>query len=71
MLKGVVGIDKLGLTTEQWALFEKITVEQLKMRILMRNGQFGKPLSDKRIREIFAGDIKPIAFDYEQAKLAA
>jgi hypothetical protein len=71
MLKGVVGIDKLGLTAEQWALFEKITVEQLKMRILMRNDQFGKPLSDKRIREIFAGDIKPIAFDYEQAKLAA
>lgn len=71
MLKGVVGIDKLGLTDEQWALFEKITVEQLKMRILMRNDQFGKPLSDKRVREIFAGDIKPIAFDYEQAKLAA
>ena len=71
MLKGVVGIDRLGLTQEQWAIFERITVEQLKSRILMRNDQFGKPLSDKRVREIFAGQIAPIAFDYEQAKLAA
>jgi hypothetical protein len=71
MLKGVVGIDALGLGDEEWDIFERITVEQLRSRILMRNDQFGKPLSDARIREIYAGKITPIDFDYEQAKLAA
>lgn len=71
MLKGVIGIDSLGLSPQEWDIFEQISVEQLKSRILMRNDQFGKPLSDARIQEIFAGRIKPIAFDYEQAKLAA
>jgi hypothetical protein len=71
MLKGIVGLDREGLTQPQWARFEAITVEQLKSRILMRNDQFGKPLSDKRIRAIFAGDVTPLAFDYAHAKLAA
>jgi hypothetical protein len=71
MLKGVVGLDREGLSADDWKLFEKITIEQLKSRILMRNDQFGKPLSEKRIREIYAGEVTPIAFDYAQAKLAA
>ena len=33
----------------------------------MRNGQFGHPVSERRIEEIFAGDIEPIAFDYSLA----
>src|SRR6185369_9769974 len=71
MLRGIVGLDREGLSREDWAAFERITLEQMKSRILMRNDQFGKPLSDKRVREIYAGDVTPIAFDYAQAKLAA
>lgn len=71
MLKGVVGLDREGLTPDDWKLFEALTIEQLKSRILMRNDQFGKPLSDRRIRELHAGEAAPVAFDYAQAKLAA
>ena len=71
MLKGVVGLDREGLTQDDWKLFEQITTEQLKSRILMRNDQFGKPLSEKRIRELQDGAATPVAFDYAQAKLAA
>ena len=36
----------------------------------MRNAQFNYPLSEARIREIFAGRIEPVAFDYERAQLS-
>jgi hypothetical protein len=71
MLRGIVGLDREGLSREDWAAFERISIEQMKSRILMRNDQFGKPLSDKRVKEIYAGEVTPIAFDYAQAKLAA
>jgi hypothetical protein len=34
----------------------------------MRNAQFSHPLTDQRIAEIVAGEIDPIAFDYERAE---
>jgi hypothetical protein len=37
----------------------------------MRNEQFGAPLAEARIQEIYAGKIEPIAFDYARARLAA
>jgi hypothetical protein len=48
-----------------------MSVEQLKVRILMRNAQFSYPLAEPRLKEIFAESCTPIAFDYEKAKLAA
>lgn len=33
-----------------------------------RNAQFSHPLTDKRIAEIVAGKIEPIAFDYARAE---
>lgn len=75
MLKGIVGLDQEGLTAEEWQLLGDISVEQLKGRIRMRNAQFGYPLSEQRVQEIFAGACEPIPFDYakanEKAKLAA
>jgi hypothetical protein len=37
----------------------------------MRNAQFSYPLSEERVQAIYRGDIQPLAFDYERAKLAA
>jgi hypothetical protein len=71
MLMGIVETDHESMSDEEWALFERLSEEQLKLRIQMRNEQFGKPLDDARIRAIYAGDIAPIAFDYERARLAA
>jgi len=71
MLKGVAGLDDGNMTDPDWDLLCRLTVEQLKLRIHMRNDQFGKPLSEARIAEIFRGEIEPVAFDWAGAQLAA
>ncbi len=71
MLKGVVGLDREGLSDAEWRTLTKISVEQLKYRIKMRNAQFSYPLSDKRLEQVFAGTLAPIPFDYAKAKLVA
>jgi len=71
MLKGVVGLDDEGLSDAEWRSLSEISVAQLKLRIRMRNAQFGNPLSEARVQAIFAGACPPLAFDYEKARLAA
>jgi hypothetical protein len=67
-MKGIAGVDKANLSEADWDLLKKLTVEQLEMRIHMRNAQFGHPLSDKRVEEILSGKIEPIDFDYKKAE---
>jgi hypothetical protein len=71
MLKGIVGLDDEGLSGSEWKLLAEMSLEQLRGRILMRNAQFGRPIGQARLAELLAGRSKPIAFDYERAKLAA
>jgi hypothetical protein len=71
MLRGIVGLDAEGLSAEEWQTLERLSIEQLKARIVMRNAQFNAPLSPVRLNEILAGRCEPLAFDYEKAKLAA
>ena len=71
MLKGIVGLDDEGLSAQEWRILEHLSIEQLKARILMRNAQFGYPLTRPQLDEILSGRCAPIAFDYEKAKLAA
>jgi hypothetical protein len=71
MLKGVVGLDAEALSAEEWQTLERLSIEQLKARILMRNAQFSYPLSDARLKTALSGGCEPIAFDYEKARLAA
>lgn len=71
MLKGIVGLDAEGLTAEEWRILERLSTEQLKARILMRNSQFGHPLGEARLAQALAGGCEPLAFDYEKARLAA
>lgn len=66
-MKGIAGVDDANLSESDWDLLRKLTMEQLEMRIHMRNAQFGYPVSDKRISEILSGKIEPIKFDYERA----
>lgn len=70
MLKGVMGLDRQNLSDAEWDLFERLTVEQLKLRIRMRNAQFGNPLPEARIQAIYRGEIAPLAFDYRAAEYA-
>lgn len=71
MLRGVVELGGLAPDETDWALVEELVTGQLRRRVHMRNGQFGEPVSARRIEEIFAGDIEPIAFDYALAEKAA
>lgn len=71
MLKGVAGLDGEGLTDAEWNTLAEISVEQLRCRILMRNAQFGRPLTGARLDDALAGRLQPVRFDYERARLAA
>jgi hypothetical protein len=71
MLKGVIGLDDESLTEADWTLLGDLTTAQLKLRIRMRNEQFGGPLREERIAAIERGEIEPLAFDWERARLAA
>lgn len=71
MLAGIAGLDDMGLGPADWALLTELTVAQMRMRVQMRNAQFGRPLSDARLRAIDAGDVEPLSFDYRRAGLRA
>ncbi len=67
MLAGIVGLDEEGWTREQFELMSDLVVEQLRLRIRMRNAEFSFPLSEDRVQAIYSGDIDPEPFDYERA----
>jgi hypothetical protein len=68
MMAGVIGVDEEGLSDKEWRVLEELTVEQLKLRLDMRNAQFSHPVSAARIKEILAGKIEPVQFDYARAE---
>jgi hypothetical protein len=69
MMYGVVGVERDDdFTQGDWRELTEITCELLRLRLYMRNAQFSHPLSDARIKEIIAGKVEPIAFDYKKAE---
>ena len=68
MMAGVIGIDQENLSKTDWEEMVELTTEQLRMRLYMRNAQFSHPLSDARIKEIVAGKIEPMRFDFAKAE---
>ena len=68
MMAGVIGVDEEGLSEAEWKELTELTVEQLRLRLAMRNAQFSHPVSDARVTEILAGKIEPIKFDYARAE---
>lgn len=71
MLAGIAGLDDMHLGAADWGLLTELTVTQMKLRVRMRNAQFGRPLGDARLRAIDAGDVEPLSFDYGRAGLRA
>jgi hypothetical protein len=67
MLEGIAGLGKHPLSEADWEQLCDMTVEQSRMRIHMRNGQFGYPVDDARIAELLAGEGAPVRFDWERA----
>jgi len=68
MMHGVIGVDDQGLSESDWKELTELTMEQLRLRLFMRNAQFSHPLSDERIQEILDGRIDPIRFDFDKAE---
>lgn len=68
MMYGVVGVEMEEMTNSDWAELTEVTCEILRLRLYMRNAQFSHPVSEGRIKEIVAGKIEPIAFDYRRAE---
>jgi hypothetical protein len=71
MLEGIAGLVDAPLEAADWATLERLSVEQGRCRIRMRNAQFGHPLTDERIAALAAGAAPPLAFDYARAGLLA
>lgn len=69
MLQGIAGLDEEAWDEAGWARFNAMTVAQLRLRVRMRNAQFGYPLPEERIRAIEEGEIDPLPFDYRRAGL--
>lgn len=66
VLNGIVAVNEHAREVEDWDLLEKLVIEQLRRRVVMRNGQFGNPVPQSRIDEIFAGKIEPMRVDLDQ-----
>jgi hypothetical protein len=64
MRSGFIGLAAQELAPAEWEEIAAMTRKILLQRIHMRNEQFSDPLSQERIREIDAGRIQPLEFDY-------
>ena len=73
MLKGIVGLDADGLAAADWRTLERMSLEQLRVRIRMRNAQFSGLLAGAALERALDGRCAPLAFDYAKAgaRLAA
>ena len=70
MLEGIAGLDEEGWSDNEFRLMGKLVIAQLRLRIHMRNAEFSYPLTEKRIQEIFNGEIDPETFDFQRAEEA-
>jgi hypothetical protein len=69
MLEGIAGLADQPFAPADWATLHRLSVEQGRYRIRMRNAQFGYPLAAARVRDLEAGAAAPLAFDYARAGL--
>jgi hypothetical protein len=67
MLAGIAGLAEAPLAPADWALLRRLTLEQSRARIRMRNAQFGTPLDEGRVRALESGAAAPLSFDYARA----
>ncbi len=68
MLSGIVGLDAERMSDADYELMTGLVVEQLRVRIRMRNSEFSYPLAEDRIQAIYRGDIEPEPFDAAKAE---
>jgi hypothetical protein len=68
MLLGIMETDDADLTDSDWDTLIQYTVEQMKSRILMRNAQFSRPVSEQRLEELLLGRAEAVHFNFQIAE---
>jgi hypothetical protein len=61
------GIEGLAEEPELWERLSELSIEQMRLRIRMRNAQFGHPLPEARVRDLCAGRCEPLPFEWSRA----
>jgi hypothetical protein len=67
MLHGIADLSDTSTTAEQWRTLQSLTVAQGRLRIRMRNAQFGYPVPAGRVAELETGAAQPLGFDFRRA----
>jgi hypothetical protein len=70
MVTGIAGFCDAGLDAGEWGVLVQLTLEQSRLRVLMRDAQFGHPVDAARIEQLLAGEAAALPFDWERAGLA-
>jgi hypothetical protein len=70
MLTGIIGLGDTELQDAEWDLLIELTVAQSRLRIRMRQEQFGQPVDAARLDVLLAGGARPVVFDWGRARLA-
>lgn len=68
MHEGVADLGAGGLDAGSLRLLTELSTAQMRARIHMRNGQFGRPLEPARIAALCAGALPPLAWDAAGAR---
>lgn len=63
MQTGAEGLRRVVKTPDEWDKCKRLVREVHRQRVRMRNGMFGQPLSEERLREIDEGKIEPFHRD--------
>jgi hypothetical protein len=70
LLAGIAGLDDGTFSGADWDLLTELTTEQSRLRIAIRNAQFGEPLTPDEVADLQAGSLPPMPFDFERAAAA-
>jgi hypothetical protein len=71
MLLGIVQTDAQQLSDGEWDLLQVFSVEQMRLRVAMRQAQFGNPVPNDRLQILLEGGGEPVDFDYKSAMAVA
>jgi len=64
MLSGIAGLAESDLDPADWDRLIAMTTAQCRLRIRMRDAQFGHPVSSARLDALVAGKGEPMPFDW-------
>lgn len=68
MMRGLLLLDDSSLDASEHDILCSLTQSQMRLRIAMRQAQFGHPVAPGRLDELLTGCAQPLPFDREAAE---